>query len=96
LFSSPNISVGNATTQSPTTFTPNISSPFGLWIEWQNSAYNVAIDNIRFSVVAVVDEPDCAALLLGGLVGLGLAARRKHAGMAKSDPQAGVPDRSGA
>jgi hypothetical protein len=66
---------------------PNISSAYGLWIEWQNSAYNVAIDNIRFSVTAVVPEPDRVALLLGGLVVLRWACcRERRAGSAKSDP----------
>jgi hypothetical protein len=95
LFTISNISVGNGG-QSASTFTPNVSSAIGLWIEWQNSAYNVAIDNVRFTVTAVIDEPDSTALLLCGLVVLGWAARTERAGTARSGPLLGEPHRCGA
>jgi hypothetical protein len=69
-------SVGNSNV-SATSFTPNISVPGGLWIEWADSAYNVGIDNIQFSVTAV-PEPASMLLMLAGVAGL-LAARRRSA-----------------
>jgi hypothetical protein len=74
LFSLTNTSVGNSTV-SATTFTPNITVPGGLWIEWADSAYNVGIDNIQYSVSAV-PEPAAALLMLAGVAVL-LAARRR-------------------
>jgi hypothetical protein len=76
LFTRSPITVGNRTPSAATSFTPNISPAFGVWIEWQNNAYNVAIDNIRFSVVALVDEPASATFVGAGLVVLVLAIRR--------------------
>jgi hypothetical protein len=95
LFTRSPITVGTIT--GATSFTPNISSTSGLWIEWQNLAYNVGIDNIRFSVTATVDEPDSAALFLGGLVVLTWwAARRESVGRPKPDARVGEPRRPGA
>jgi hypothetical protein len=56
-------------------FAPNVSAPNGLWIEWADSAYNVGIDNIQYSVTAI-PEPTTALLMLTGVAGL-LAARRR-------------------
>lgn len=66
----------------PTSFAVNIHSDNGLWIEWQDSAYNVGIDHISYSIVpnaAPVPEPETAALMLVGLIGVGAVARRRRA-----------------
>jgi PEP-CTERM motif len=68
--------VGNGAI-SATTLMPNISVPGGLWLEFQDSAWNVGIDNIQYSVSAV-PEPASALLMLAGVAGL-LAARRRAA-----------------
>jgi PEP-CTERM motif len=68
--------VGNSTVAA-TSFTPNITVLGGLWLEFKDSAYNVGIDNIQYSV-AVVPEPASALLMLAGVAGL-LAARRRAA-----------------
>ncbi len=59
-------------------FSPNVTSTNGLWIEWSNSAFNVGIDNVNFSVSAV-PEPESYALLLAGLGLIGVIQRRKRA-----------------
>jgi hypothetical protein len=61
-------------------FDINVSSANGLWIEWQDSAYNVGIDNVTFTVadVAAVPEPSTYALLLAGLAACGTVARRRR------------------
>ena len=58
------------------TFSPNVSSPTGLWIDWYDSAYNVGIDNVNFSITAV-PEPETYAMLMAGLGLLGFTARRR-------------------
>ena len=60
-----------------TSFAVNVSSANGLWIDWQNSAYNVGIDNVTFSVQAV-PEPQTYALVLGGLGLLATVVRRSR------------------
>jgi PEP-CTERM motif len=71
--------VGNSNI-SATNFTPNISVVGGLWLEWADSAYNVGIDNIRYTISAV-PEPTSALLMLAGVAGL-LMARRRSASAA--------------
>jgi hypothetical protein len=66
--------VGNSTI-SATSFTPNISVVGGLWLEWADSAYNVGIDNIRYTISAV-PEPTAAVLMLAGVAGLLMLRRR--------------------
>ena len=63
-------------TSSHNTFSPNVSSANGLWIDWYNSAYNVGIDNVNFSIAAV-PEPETYAMFLAGLGLLGSIARRR-------------------
>jgi len=60
---------------SHTSFAPGASSANGLWIDWYNSAYNVGIDNVRFTVA--VPEPETYALFLAGLGVLGTLSRRR-------------------
>ncbi len=60
------------------TFAPAVSANGGLWIDWYNSAYNVGIDNVNFSMTAAVPEPESYAMLLAGLGLIGtLSARRR-------------------
>ncbi len=61
----------------PTHFSFNLTVPGGLWIEYRDSAYNVGIDNIDFSLSAV-PEPKTWALWAAGLAAIGgLASRRR-------------------
>lgn len=66
--------VGQQPANLATTFTPGVSAVGGLWIEWRDSAYNVGIDNINFSV-SVVPEPAACWLMLAGVAGLVLRRR---------------------
>jgi hypothetical protein len=72
-------SVGNGSV-SANSFTPNISVVGGLWLEWADSAYNVGIDNIQYTVSAVtpVPEPETVMMMLAGLAGLSLVVRRRR------------------
>lgn len=69
-------SVGSGST-THNSFDINVSSSKGLWIEWQDSAYNVGIDNVTFTVGAV-PEPSTYALMLAGLIACGAVARRRQ------------------
>jgi len=67
-----NVGVGNL----PTTFTVGLSSATGWRIEWADSAYNVGIDNLEFTL-APVPEASSFGMLAGGLALLAAAARRR-------------------
>lgn len=67
--------VGSGST-THTSFDVNVSSMLGLQIVWQDSAYNVGIDNVTFEV-GVVPEPSTVVLMLAGLAFCGFAARRR-------------------
>lgn len=69
--------VGAGATQH-THLSPNVSSAGGLIIEWKNSAYNVGVDNVNFSVTPV-PEPESYAMFLAGMGILGAVARRRRA-----------------
>lgn len=58
-----------------------VSSTSGLVIEWQDSAYNVGMDNVTFTInPASVPEPSSMAILVLGTGGLlGLSRRRARA-----------------
>lgn len=61
-------------------FDLNVSSTTGLRLEWKDSAFNVGVDNVTFTLDAVgaVPEPSTYALLLAGLAVCGAAARRRR------------------
>jgi MYXO-CTERM domain-containing protein len=68
--------VGSAATGA-TLFTPAVSSTSGLRIEWRDSAHNVGIDNVAFTVSAV-PEPAAWALWGAGVLALAAGARRRR------------------
>lgn len=72
--------VGSTVNNSATAFVlGNVTAQGGLWIDWKNSAYNVGIDNIDYSVTATppVPEPETYAMLMAGLGLVGFMARRR-------------------
>lgn len=60
-----------------TSFDINVSSALGLQIEWQDSAFNVGIDNVTFTVGAI-PEPSTYALMLAGLLACGAIVKRRR------------------
>lgn len=69
--------VGSASNQA-TAFAPGAFAVGGLAIEWRNSAYNVGIDNIEFTVSAV-PEPGSALMLAAGAGWMAWRRRRSAA-----------------
>jgi len=59
-------------------FNVSVSSTKGLWLDWQDSAYNVGMDNVTFTVGAV-PEPSTYVMLLAGLAVCGAIARKRRA-----------------
>lgn len=70
--------VGNGSLNA-TAFTPSVSSAKGLRLVWQDSAYNVGVDNISLSVTPV-PEANAFALAAVGMAVAGLALRRRNKG----------------
>jgi hypothetical protein len=70
-------SVGGLPGNLPSAFDGSWSSMSGIRIEWQDSAYNVGIDNITYSIAAV-PEPATYATMSAGLVALAMLARRRR------------------
>jgi hypothetical protein len=68
--------VGNGSLNA-TAFTPSVSSTKGLRLVWQDSAYNVGVDNISLSVTPV-PEANALALAAVGMAVAGLALRRRN------------------
>ncbi|OEZ57205.1 PEP-CTERM sorting domain-containing protein [Duganella sp. HH105] len=68
--------VGGLPGNMPSSFDGSWSSLNGIRIEWHDSAYNVGIDNITYSVNAV-PEPSAWLMLALGLGAIGVAARRR-------------------
>lgn len=74
--------VGNSNI-SATSFAPAVSSRLGLQLTWQDSAYNVGIDNISLSVTPVPEAGSVAMALAGlGVTSLAVARRRRVGGAA--------------
>lgn len=55
----------------------NLHSGAGIVIEWENSAWNVGMNNIEYRL-APVPEPESYALMLAGLAALGFMAKRRQ------------------
>lgn len=58
-------------------FLVGLSSSTGFHIDWSNSAFNVGIDNVNFTVAAI-PEPGTWALMAGGLMAVAGWARRRR------------------
>lgn len=71
-------SVGTSSPNMPTSFNGGWFGNNGIRIEWENSAYNVGIDNISYEMTHAVPEPETYAMLGAGLAVLSLLARRRR------------------
>jgi hypothetical protein len=69
--------VGNGSV-SATGFSVDVGAVGGLWIEWGDSAFNVAIDNIQYSVSSVPEPAPAWLLLAGGMLGFRALRRRRE------------------
>lgn len=72
-----NGNVGTSSPNMPTSFNGSWFGKDGIRIEWENSAYNVGIDNIAYEMAGAVPEPETYAMLGAGLAVLALRARRR-------------------
>ncbi|RZT09559.1 VPLPA-CTERM protein sorting domain-containing protein [Duganella sp. CF402] len=70
-------SVGMSSPNMPTSFNGMWIGADGIRIEWEDSAYNVGIDNVAYGMTHAVPEPATYAMLGAGLAVLGLLARRR-------------------
>lgn len=68
--------VGNSNI-SATSFSPSVTSSVGMQLTWQDSAYNVGIDNISLTVTPV-PEASSVAMALAGLGVMSLAVWRRQ------------------
>jgi hypothetical protein len=69
--------VGTSSPNMPTSFNGSWVGKDGVRIEWENSAYNVGIDNVTYEMARVVPEPETYAMLGAGLAVLRLLTRRR-------------------
>jgi hypothetical protein len=79
-YGTPTIGSGVPPNDLSSLFNSTAQSKNGLVIEWQNSAYNVGIDNVTFRVfndAGAVPEPSTYALIGLGLAGLAGLRRRR-------------------
>ena len=76
LFAPPTGNVGGLPGNMASSFDGNWYGANGIRIEWQDSAYNVGIDNITYQMAGAVPEPATFLMMAAGLICMGGIARR--------------------